>query len=58
MRGFLHSVNKDGWKPFVGQPDVEDFVQQFNDFIQSTELDNIAEFWMQYTVLQVIYSWK
>ena len=23
--GFLHNVNKDSWKLFVGQPDVEDF---------------------------------
>ena len=47
---FLHNVNKDSWKKmFVGQPYVEDFVQHLNDFIQSTELGNTAEFWMQYT---------
>ena len=46
---FLHNVNKDSWKKmFVGQPYVEDFVQHFNDFIQSTELGNTAEFWIQY----------
>ena len=44
---FLH-VDKDSWKMFVGEPDVEDFVQHFNDFIQSTELGNTAEFWIQY----------
>ena len=47
--GFLHNVNKDSWKRFVGQPDVEDFVRQFSDFIQSTELGKTAEIWIQYT---------
>ena len=47
-KGFLH-VNKDSWKLFIGQPDVEDFVPQFNEFIQSTELGNTADFWIQYT---------
>ena len=47
--GFLHNVNKDSWKRFVGQPDVEDFVWQFSDFIQSTELGKTAEIWIQYT---------
>ena len=28
---------------------MEDFVRQFIDFIQSTELSNTAEFWIQYT---------
>ena len=47
--GFLHNVNKDSWKLFVGQPDVEDLVRQFNDFSQSTELGKTAEFWIQHT---------
>ena len=47
--GFLHNVNKDTWKLFVGQRDVENFVWKFNDFIQSTELGKTAEFWIQYT---------
>ena len=46
---FLHNVNKHSWKLFVGQPDVEDFVRQFIDFIQSTELRKTTEFWIQYT---------
>ena len=43
-RGFLHNVNKDSWKLFVGQQGVEDFVRQLHDVIQSTELGNTAEF--------------
>ena len=45
----MQTVNKDSWKVFVGQPDMEDFVWQFNYFIQSTELGKTVEFWTQYT---------
>ena len=44
----MQNVNKDSWKVFVGQPDMENFVWQFNYFIQSTELGKTAEFWTQY----------
>ena len=42
--GFLHNVNTDSLKLSVGQPYVEDFVRQFNDFIHSTELGKTAKF--------------
>ena len=33
---------------FVEEPYLEDFVRQFNNFSQSTELGNTAEFWIWY----------